>query len=533
MVKAVYRALSTVAPLVLVAASAVGLTATMVSRPVSSREGSVTADVTNAVARVDEACHEEWQRADVAPRPPADALTVARRLSLALVGTVPSLEEVRRIEATPAPDREDAYLSRLLDDRRFSDYWAERLARAFVGTEDGPFLTYRRRRFVYWLSDALDARRPYDEVVVELVAQEGLWTDHPATNFVTSVERDPVKLAGKTSRAFLGVRLDCAQCHDHPFSHWKQADFEGLAAFFAGVEQKVTGIHDTGAAYLVEPPGGEPHEVAPRVPFAPQALPTEGRARERLARWIVSPDNPNFARATAHRVWTLMFGRGLTHAVDDIEPEPLLPGVLEALADDFVAGGYDLRRLVRVVASTRAFRAQSSGAPPSEPDPPSAREVAKYAAFPTTQLRAEQIAGALVQMSSLSTIDAESHVLSRLRRFANTNQFIERYGDAGADELSEQPGTMMQRLTLMNGNVVQERTKAGLFTAAGRIGKLAPDDATAVDVAFLTTLTRHPDDAERAHFVERLRTTKGKEREAAMEDLMWALCNTTEFSWTR
>lgn len=164
-----------------------------------------------------------------------------RRLSLALVGSTPSLEEIRQFEARPADDRLETWLESLLRDRRSADNLAERFARALVGTEDGPFLQFRHRRFTTWLSDAILANRPFDAVVRDLIADQGLWTDHPATNFISVTfnpenERpDPERLAARVARAFLGIRLDCAQCHDHPFQPWKQADFRGLAAYFGGV----------------------------------------------------------------------------------------------------------------------------------------------------------------------------------------------------------------------------------------------------------------------------------------------------------
>ena len=167
-------------------------------------------------------------------------LAVMRRLSLSLCGTIPSLEEIRRFEYRPPDRRIDAWLDDLLRDRRCGDYLAERFARVFVGTEDGPFLKFRRRRFVAWLSDAILANRRYDANVRDLIADEGLWTDHPATNFLTvttdeKTERPtPDRLSARVARAFLGVRLDCAQCHDHPFQPWKQEHFRGLAAFFGG-----------------------------------------------------------------------------------------------------------------------------------------------------------------------------------------------------------------------------------------------------------------------------------------------------------
>jgi hypothetical protein len=479
-------------------------------------------DVEGTAARVDEALAAAWQRAGDKPAPPADALLIARRLSLALTGTLPSLEEQRALERLPENERVDRHLDALLSSRRFADYWAERLARAFVGTDDGPFLVFRRRRFVYWLSDELAAGTPYDRIVQKMVAGVGLWTDEPATNFITAHERDPVRLAARSARAFLGMRLDCAQCHDHPFAHWKQADFEGLAAFYGGIRQTVTGIEDSDDAFrpdgrMMMPPDAAP--VAPRVPFAESALRKEGSRRAQLAGWLTGADNPAFGKAIANRVWTMMVGKSLTGSVDDIESEERVPGVLDILGREFVAHGHDLRWLVRVVAKTSAFRAQSSA------------EAERFAAFPMTALRAEQIAGALVQLSSLHTIDADSHIVWRLMRLGSTNAFVERYGDGGDSELAEARGTMMQRLVLMNGRVVRERVEANLLSAAGRIAALAPDDQAAVRTAFRVCLTREPSEEELGHFAATLAGKKRDARGNAIEDLLWALVNTTEFSW--
>ena len=206
-----------------------------------------------------------------------------RRLTLALCGTIPSLEEIRQFEARPPRQRLEGFVSDLLRDRRTADYLAERFARALVGTEDGPFIQFRRRRFTTWLSDAILANRPYDAVVRDLVADQGLWTDHPATNFISvtfseeAKSPDPERLAARVSRVFLGVRIDCAQCHDHPFQPWKQADFRGLAAFFGGVASSLRGIIDHENLYQpVDRKTKKAVKVEPRVPFHPELLPSAG-----------------------------------------------------------------------------------------------------------------------------------------------------------------------------------------------------------------------------------------------------------------
>ena len=257
----------------------------------------------------------------------------------------------------------------LLRDRRSADNLAERFARALVGTEDGPFLQFRRRRFTTWLSDAILANRPYDAVVRDLIADQGLWTDHPATNFISVTfnpenERpDPERLAARVARAFLGVRLDCAQCHDHPFQPWKQADFRGLAAYFGGVYSSLRGIRDRESTYLpMDRKTKENVKVEPRVPFHPELLPAAGNPREQLAGWIVNPGNPSLARATVNRVWALLLGRPLVDPVDDLPVSGELPPALDLLARDFSSHGYDLHRLIRIITATEVFRLDSTEA---------------------------------------------------------------------------------------------------------------------------------------------------------------------------
>ena len=191
------------------------------------------------VQRVNVSFRHTWSEEKLRPAPPAPDPIVARRLALGLMGTIPSLEEIRQFEYLPEDQRLPWWIDHILQDRRFADNFAERFARAFVGTEDGPFILYRRRRFVDWLAEQFVKNRPYDQMVRDLIISEGLWTDKPATNFLSVTvqpdnknQPDPVRLAGRVTRAFLGLRLDCAQCHNHPYAEWKQTDFQGLSAFF-------------------------------------------------------------------------------------------------------------------------------------------------------------------------------------------------------------------------------------------------------------------------------------------------------------
>lgn len=496
-----------------------------------------------AVDSINTTFRAAWSAAGLEPAPEADALTLARRLSLALTGAPPSLEEIRRLEALPeGADPVAAWLDHLFADRRSADYLAERFARAFVGVETGPFLVYRRRRLVAWLGDQIETNRPYDEIVRDLVSAEGLWTTRPETNFltVTVVEGgkegpDEMKLAGRTARAFLGLSLDCMQCHDDMFGdRWKQADFHQLAAFFAPAELNLTGIHDNSKKSYETRYLGEKASVnvPPLVPYGRELIPPTGKPREQLAGWITHPGNTPFARAAVNRVWAVLFGKPLVDPVDNLPIEGPFPPGLEELAHAFTASGHDLRHLVRLIALSDPFRRASQSSDPDKPTTP--EQEAAWAAFPLTPLRPEQVAGSVIQASSLSALDSDTHILQKLRRFGETRDFVKRYGDPGEEEFVGESGTIPQRLLLMNGKLVRERTEPNpIMNASTRLAKYSPSDEAAVKAAFLASLTRHPEPDELGHFSGQIAGLKGQARDEAFTDLCWTLINTTEFSWNR
>ena len=489
---------------------------------------------------VDNQFEANWARARLEPMQPADELTLVRRLSLGLPGTIPSLEEIRELEKQPEGTRVQWWLSHLFEDRRTSDHLAERFARATVGVEHGPFLIYRRRRFVSWLSDEIHVNRPYDRIVRSLITAKGLWTNNPEVNFVTvTIDQnenkgpDEAKLAARVTRAFLGVRIDCVQCHDDYLGDdWLQKDFHQLASFFGEADMTASGIHETDKPYVFKYRGaGETNAVPPQVPFSAELLPEEGHPRRRLADWVTHKENRAFARATVNRVWALMFGRPLVTPVDQIPlqattDKPFPPG-LETLADDFITNNYDLRRLIRVIAATRVFQLDSEGA-----EPPTDQHDAHWAAFGLTRLRPEQVAGSILQAASLKPIAANAHIIWQLSRSAQRSDFIKLYGDVGEDEFSATGGTIPQRLLLMNGNMVHERIKDNIVAnAATRILATARDNPSAVEAAYLAVLSRRPSPKESAHFVAALDEGGRFARRNRMADLYWALLNSTEFSW--
>jgi hypothetical protein len=504
-------------------------------------------DWSQTLADLNDEFHAHWRDKQLPHASRADDLTIARRLSLGLAGTVPSLEEIRALEAVPPVDRIEWWTSRLLADRRYADYVAERLARAYVGTEDGPLILYRRRRFANWLSDNLAEGTRYDEIVRRLIADTGLWNSDPAVNFVTVTikgngnnEPDEIRLAGRTTRAFLGMRIDCLQCHDDKLGTivlgeksdpqgGKQTDFHQLAAFFAQARLGLVGVRDDAKQrYDYKYLNAEKEIVVPpKVPYGGDMFRGTGSRREQLANWVTNPKNKPFARATVNRIWALMFGRPLVEPIDDIPLFGNYPPGFELLADDFIAHRYDLRRLIRLIAASEVF--QLDGRADFEIENEHERN---WAVFPLSRLRPEQVAGGLIQSASLATIDANAHIIARLAKFGQTNDFVKRYGDIGEDEFNDRGGTIPQRLLMMNGNLVKERIDNNIVgNAATRIAALTRDDGKAIEAAYLAVLTRRPTDEEREHFLKRLSDRQRRNRAQAIEDLYWVLVNSTEFSW--
>lgn len=523
------------------------LSSNPIEHPTDFNPRRFQAPVTRSIIdQVDQEFERYWEENGLQTAGRADNLTIVRRMSLGLTGTVPSLEELRVLESLPEEDQLEWWLSRLLEDRRYSDYVGERLARAYVGTENGPFLVFRRRRFVTWLSDQLEQNTPYDEIVRRLISDSGIWTDAPSVNFLTVTvsddtngKPDPMRLAGRTTRAFLGMRIDCLQCHDDRLGNVSlgttddprdgmQSDFHHLAAFFGGVNFSLFGITDGTGEYEYQYLGAdESEEVPARPPFFPELLPEGGTPREQLANWVTHDQNKPFARAIVNRMWALLVGKPLVDPIDDIPLYGDYPPALESLADDFVKHDYNLRRLIRIIAATKAFQLDSRANFEVE-----AKHENCLAVFPLTRLRPEQVAGGVIQASRLMTIDANSHIFAQLQRFNEENEFIKRYGDTGEDEFDERAGTIAQRLLMMNGKLVKEQTDQNLvFNAATHIAQLAPTNEKAIETAYLAVLTRRPTPAELAHFLDLLDGVRGNERNRVFEDLYWVLVNSTEFSW--
>lgn len=518
---------------------------------VKELDAKIGRDLGTAVENVDRLFQNRWADEEITPAEPADELQVLRRLSLALVGTVPSLAEVREFEADTRPDRLRRWTVRLIADQRFSEYFAERLAIAFAGEFEQKAPLFTHARFETWLADQLAAGRPYDEMVREMISQTGPPTTNGAANFVTAEivqgEQYANRLAARTARAFLGQRIDCAECHDHPFDHWKQADFQGLAAHFAQVRTRSVGIEeDRNRQHEVEDRKTlEKQIIEPRVPFHDDWVGKHRSRREKLAAWVTHHENRRFLRAISNRVWGLLFGRPFISPVDSI-PDPRdshdaqdpdaentsdPTELLDVLAADLREHGSDLRRLVLVIASSRPFR-MSSAHPVLETGSTvdCERLAGAWGVFPLTSLRPEQLARSFEQTASLHPLKADENVVTRVRREIFLRKFVSDYGSFGENELDEHTDSIPQTIHRMHSRFTRDASRAGWTNTVGRIAVTAPSAAACLETCYLVCLTRRSTDAERDHFLTQFRESRSN-RSRVVEDIFWTLMNSPEFGW--
>jgi len=551
------------------------------------------------VAAVDSHLVTSWEQAALEPAPEVDGLTLMRRLWLDLLGTTPSLLEVRAFQKVPAGQQRGWLIERVLADERFDSILAERLARIAVGGQDAKMgdLIYRRRRLVSWLTGQVRRNRPWDSLVRELIQSEGLSTDTPAVNFTVSQDANPVKLAAQTTRAFLGLRIDCAQCHDHPFARWKQSDFEGLAAYYARVRQNIGGVREVKEGELefqlpsreasmgmapamgempmdathadvaevgsesetadkeplVKAPFGQPvlllprkdgkkrkrdpnlktRIVAPQVPFSPELLPDVTSRRKALAAWLTSPKNPFFAKALVNRFWSWLLGAGLVEPVDELDTTTPSDPRLLELLAERFVAS-GFDLKVLVRAIVSTKAYRLDSAPGEVGEDYDFGDAAEaYALRNLKPLRGDQLGASILQAGSLQPYDQRRAPLLRFANYTQRNEFAQRHGDDLSQE-EAQDETLLQRLHLLNGKFLREVTKDDdIFAPVTRLALLAPTDEAAVEAAFLITLTRRPTPEEAKPYVERLRRLEGDARSKLMADLLWTLLNSTEFAWCR
>ncbi len=444
-----------------------------------------------------------------------------RRVMLDLVGYPPSLEQVKAFMADPNPDKRSEKIDQLLE----SEEWADRTGRLFC---EGWFGDYHKvpimitpkldsgaeqrivNDFVGWLKLKLHKDAPYREIVDGILRARGTGTGDPAMLWKLSCfsggdDGPAIEFANRVSRHFLGIRLRCAQCHDHPFAEWKTHQFFKLAAFFG--RTKVKGGADV---ELSETETAEAMKMAPAGANQPQFIygqkPGKGDSwMDCLSMYVTAPDNQQLTLATVNRVWSWLFGRGLVHPVDDFNDQnkPLGGGLINVLAKEFKSSKYSIKTLYRGICNSDTYQRASAN---------EARIAkASFAAAWIKHLDAEQLLGS-VQVATGGK--ASRNVTEAMRMVEPLFP-----ADVVWCEVTPLPGNMRQALLVRNNHTIS----GSISGASGRIQGAKTADK--VSEIFLAVLSRKPTDAETARFTKYIDGHAGQ----GIEDAYWALMNTTEF----
>jgi hypothetical protein len=493
-------------------------------------------------ARLDAALEAKWKKLNLTPEAPADDATFLRRVYLDLAGRVPPALKAREFLDDRDPAKRARLVAQLLDSEDFADHWGRTWAQELTGRRPVKQDAYDGQVLAAYLKASLAANKPYTRLVTELICAEGLNEDSGPVNFLLRYDAKPTDLAGAVSKQFLGLTLQCAQCHNHPFAGWKKADFWGTAAYFGRIRRLESQGDDGTYVAVLETRRGEltvpdmsakPDEqgnyptkkVAPRLPGG-AAAPTAAGRRQALAAWVTADDNPYFARHLVNRVWGQLFGAPL---VKNLEQEAedgdgTHVQVLGLLADDFVAGGHDVKRLVRVIVLSRAYQLSVGGgeAPAAPADAKVAearlRKARNLARFPARPLSVDQLYQSVVQATGYRGPEPPAD--------APKKEDDDDAGDPAVDQLGgERAHTVQRSLALLNGDFVAKATQAGARSAVAVNGRRAAP--AQVEWLFLTTLARRPSAEESAAMLELL---KGGDRAHGLEDVLWVLLNSAEFN---
>src|SRR6266849_7875984 len=314
---------------------------------------------------IDRLVDAKLERLKIQPSPVTDDATFFRRLSLDLTGRLPSPESVRAVLDDPTPSRvkRAKTIDKLIASPEYVDHWTVKWgdllqsSRKYLG-EKGAY------EFQQWIRDAIASNRPYNKIVRELLTARGSSYDNPAANYFR-VTREAKPAMEKTTQVFLGVRMVCAQCHDHPFERWTQNQYYQMSAFFSavgvrpGYEVGEEIVYDQRQDFdMKHPKDGRvmnPKFILPAKPLGGAAAPADALRRQAYAEWLTARDNPFFAKSTVNRVWSYFFGRGIIDPVDDIRASNPAsnPALLDALTKYFLAHDFDLRYLMRTIANSR------------------------------------------------------------------------------------------------------------------------------------------------------------------------------------
>ena len=495
-------------------------------------------------AAIDRLLLQQWRRLGIVPSGLADDTAFLRRVSIDICGTLPTVDEINAYVSDNRPDKRQRLIDRLLDRSEYASYfslkWGDILQNRGAG-----YSTSQQRAgttlFSAWIRDSLADNKPYDQFVSEILTASGSQSENPPTLWYRTVRKSP-EYVESVAQAFLGVRIQCAQCHHHPSERWSQTDYYRLAAVFARVGRK-GGFADaevpTDEVIFVSDKGSVVHPRTGEV-LAPAALGSDVfrldhhvDPREQLAEWMTQPDNPFFARTMVNRMWAHFLGRGIIHPIDDARSTnpPSNPELLDVLAADFVASGYDIKQLIRSITNSYAYRLDSV------PTDGNAEDTQLFARFYPRRMSAEVLLDGISQVLDVPTEFASGAGMfptgTRAIDLPDENvpaAFLDIFGRPGRMSACEcervDAPALTQALELVNSAEIQRK----LTEATGFAHQIALTETSNSDRAtriFLRTLGRAPRTEELKISVDYL--DGQSDPQEACRSLLWSLLATNEF----
>jgi hypothetical protein len=497
----------------------------------------------DALARaIDARIAERLNVESVEPAPPADDAEFLRRTSLDLIGCIPMAEEVRAYLADTDVDKRPKLVDRLIADARHARHFA-RTWRALLlpEIETEPQLRYLQPGFEKFLEQRRLENAGFDVIVRDLLTvpiaspdqtPEFVLRDLNQPNpiaFFAAKDAEPEKIASSSIRTFLGLRLECAECHNHPFDPWTREQFWSQAAFFAGIERRGKGPFAplVEVADRIEISLMNTERMVP-VQFLDEAEPLPAGTqspRVEFAAWMTSPSNPYFAKAIVNRVWSQLLGTGLSEPVDDFSAAnpPSHPELLDELASAFRESGYDLSLLLRAICRSEAYQ-RTSRLTEDNQSPPGF-----FARMAIRPMSPDQFADCI--LVAIQAQPADDRVAGDDVEELDRRRILDLLQ---ADGSATDPATSVtQALAFMNGRIVDRATRLATNTRLQQILDEFPDSSDRqIEALFLVTLSRLPTDAERETISATLKSGQSnQERGDQLGNLLWALLNSPEFRW--
>lgn len=454
-----------------------------------------------------------------------------RRVYLDLVGVIPPREKVAAFLDSNDPRKRSKLIDELLANpgfgRHLADIWDNLL---FQRTTDNRAI--RVEPLTEWLAEKFNANTPWNTLVTELLTAKGTQEENGATTFFLATQSAD-KMLDSVSRLFMGVRLECAQCHNHPFTGWKQTEYWGMAAFFMKVriDGNPRAMKDAAKTPSVNESNrgrqrnlSESAKVVPPKFFQGEVadVRTAAELRPVLAQWLTRPDNKFFAKAFVNRVWSQLFGVGLVEPVDDMneEREPTHPELLDALAQHFATSGFDIKALYRAICQSEAYQRTSRPVPGNESDN------RLFARMNVKVFTPEQLYDSLAAVLGEPNAgrNAQRPAANPMRQPASPREQFVNFFAVGEDaKATDYDAGIPQALRLMNHPYTNRTAEA----AARQLTKGQPK-ARAVESLYLATLSRRPTPAESARLLKHL--DKAESPEVGYADILWALLNSSEFT---